>query len=185
MIARLLVAPGLEGAAHARWTAATLLDVTACAWRDAAAGGDDADDAGDAAGGAAGPVVFVGPQAAAPADAAVVLPWEGLAPWPPQTLALATVDGVTLPVPGGRVDPPPAPTVLPAPWLRGAYALLSREEERLVTARDVWNCFAGTASRLSALGALERPLLNGFAARLETLLHAWAERHGGRLVARP
>ncbi len=61
MIARLVVAQGLDGAAHARWAAATLLDVTACAWRDDARGEDDA-----GAGGAPGPVVFVGAATAAP-----------------------------------------------------------------------------------------------------------------------
>jgi hypothetical protein len=178
MIARLVVQEGLDGAAHARWAAATLLDVTECAWRDDAHGDDRAL-------GEAGPVVFVGSPAAAPADAAVVLPWSGLAAWPPESLALATEGGVTLPVPGGRVEAPSTPATLPLPWLRAAYALLSREEERLVAARDKWNCFAGTASRLFALGVLDRPLLHALAARLETrgrsvTARAWRRGRAGQ-----
>ena len=114
VIARLAVADGLDGAAHARWTAATLLDTTALAWR-----------ADDVPGGEPGPLVFVGPPERAPAGAAVVLPWAGLAPWAPDSLALTTLDGVTLPVPSGRADAGADARTLPAPFLRAAYALLA------------------------------------------------------------
>jgi hypothetical protein len=117
-------------------------------------------------------VVRVGPPGSSKGD--VALPWTGLAPaWTPSQLALATFEGVPMPCPGGRLTAPSSPHALPDELLRAAFALLSREEERLVPERDQWECFAGTQSRLHALGVLERPLVNEWAALLVARLGAF------------
>jgi peptidoglycan/xylan/chitin deacetylase (PgdA/CDA1 family) len=171
MIVRLVVDDALEGAAEARWTAETLLSLTGLAWR--------AGKEGD------GPRVFVGAPGNAPEGAALVLPWSGLEPWTPAGLALATFEDVSVPCPGGRLDPPQAPNALPAQLLRAAFGMLAREEERLEPARDQWECFAGTQSRLHALGVLERPLVNEYARLVAARLAAWAGGRGTTLVPKP
>jgi hypothetical protein len=135
--------------------------LTGLAWRE--------DDAGE------GPIVHVGFSGSSPPDAAVHLPWVGLAPWAPKDLALGTFEGVPVPCPGGRLDPPADARAFPAQLLRAAFALLAREEERLVPERDQWECFAGTQSRLHALGVLERPLVNEYARLLGARLAGQVE----------
>jgi peptidoglycan/xylan/chitin deacetylase (PgdA/CDA1 family) len=158
---KLVVPPGTEP--EARWAAETLLSVTGLAW------GED----GDA-------IVHVG----APAPgAALALPWTGLAPaWHPAQLALASFDGIPVPTPGGRIT---LTDGVPDELLRATFALLSREEERLVATRDRWECFAGTASRLFELGVLERPLVNEWARLLAARLTAWAGARGQALEPAP
>ena len=135
---------------EARWAAETLLSVTGLAWSR---------DAGE------GPVVHVGPPGSTSGD--VALPWTGLEPaWTPSQLALATFEGVPVPCLGGRLSEPSHPQALPDELLRATFSLLSREEERLIPERDQWECFAGTQSRLHALGVLERPLVNEWAGLL-------------------
>ena len=158
---------------EARWAAEILLSVTGLAWSR---------DPGD------GPVVHVGVPGAPEGD--VALPWSGLAPaWTPSQLALATFEGVPVPCPGGRLTEPTTPHALPAELLRAAFALLSREEERLVAERDQWECFAGTQSRLHALGVLERPLVNEWAGLLAARLRGFPVEpsplwpHGERFAA--
>ncbi|MEP7027546.1 MAG: polysaccharide deacetylase family protein [Candidatus Eisenbacteria bacterium] len=160
MIARLVVDPGQDGAAEAGWAAGVLLSLTGLAWR--------AGDAGE------GPIVFVGDPARAPGNTALVLPWRDPGPWTPAGLGLAMFEGVPVVCPGGRLDPPGDARVLPDPGLRSVFSLLSREEEWLEPARDRWECFAGTSSRLSALGVLERPLVNEFSRLLADRLARWA-----------
>lgn len=169
MRARLVVDDALEGAPEARWAAEVLLSVSGLAWSDL----------GD------GPVVRVGAPGQAAVDAAVDLPWSGLSPWSPEGLALASFEGVPVPCPGGRLQAPTSPRALPDVLLRAAFSILSREEERLVSARDQWDCFAGTQSRLHALGVLERPLVNEWAALVAARLRAWAETRGVTLEPLP
>jgi hypothetical protein len=139
---------------EARWAAEILLSVTGLAWSS---------EPGE------GPVVRVGS-----AGGEVLLPWSGLEPaWTPSQLALATFEGVPVPCPGGRLTEPSAPNALPEELLRAAFSLLSREEERLVLERDQWECFAGTQSRLFALGVLERPLVNEWAQLIAKRLRAF------------
>jgi hypothetical protein len=171
VIARLVVDRAQDGAAEASWTAGVLLSLTGHAWRE--------DGSGE------GPVVFVGAFDRAPKDAAVVLPWIDPGPWLPAGLALATFEGVPVPCPGGRLTAPSDPSALPAEWLRAVFALLSREEERIETARDQWDCFAGTQSSLHRLGVLERPLVNQHAAQLARRLEAWADARQAALTPLP
>ncbi len=160
MIVRLVVDPAQAGAAEAGWAASVLLSLTGFAWREGAAG--------------EGPLVFVGDPARAPGDAAIVLPWCDAGPWTPSGIALVTFEGVPVPCPGGRLGAPPDERTVPDVWLRAVFTLLAREEERLEPARDQWDCFAGTQSRLHALGVLDRPLVNQFARRLADRLTRWA-----------
>ena len=171
MIARLVVDTAQDGAAEAGWAATVLLSLTGLAWREG--------DIGD------GPVVFVGAAGRAPADAAIILPWIDPGPWLPAGLLLADCDGVPVPCPDGRLSAPSDARALPAEWLRAVFALLSREEERLETARDQWECFAGTQSRLHALGVLERPLANEYAALLARRLGAWAAARNAAIAPLP
>ena len=174
MIARLVVDAAQDGAAEAGWAATVLLSLTGLAWRE-----------GDAAVPGDGPVVFVGALERAPADATVILPWIDPGPWLPAGLGLADFEGVPVPCPGGRLPAPSDPRAFPAEWLRAVFSLLSREEERLETARDQWECFAGTQSRLYVLGVLERPLVNQYAALLARRLEAWADARQGAIVPLP
>ena len=132
---------------EARWAAETLLSVTGLAWSR---------EPGE------GPVVRVCAPGIVSGD--LLLPWIGLAPaWTPSQLVLATFEGVPVPCPGGRLTFSETPHAFPNELLRAVFSLLSREEERLVAQRDQWECFAGTQSRLHALGVLERPLVNEWA----------------------
>ena len=171
MIARLVVDGEQDSAAEAGWTAGVLLSLTGLAWREG--------DGGD------GPVVFVGAADRAPADAAILLPWVDAGPWTPAGLALAGFEGVPVPCPGGRLTSPADARALPAEWLRAVFSLLSREEEQLEHARDQWECFAGTQSRLHGLGVLERPLVNEYAALLARRLEAWASARQAALTPLP
>ena len=139
----------------------------------------------DAPGGSDDLVVWVGAERSAPRDAAVVIGLDGWPAWRADELALATVDGEPLPCPGGRLTPPSDPRALPPEWLRAAFALLSREEEYQDPRRDRWECFAGTQSRLHALGVLDRPLVNRWAEQLEVRLVTAARERGQSLAPLP
>jgi hypothetical protein len=168
MKVRLVIDETLDGAPEARWAAETLLSITGLAWGE---GGD-------------GPIVHVAAPGRAPKDT-VALPWSGLAPWSPASLELATFDGVPVVCPGGRLEDPAAPLALADVLLRAAFSLLSREEERLIAERDQWGCFAGTQSRLHALGVVHVPLVNEWATLLAHRLRIAAAMLGSELEESP
>ena len=173
----------------ARWTVETLATLTELRWRAARAG--------EPLGAAEAPV-FIGPEAAAPSDAAAVIAFQHWPEWDPDTLLLADVGGVSLPCPRGVSSPPAAnprgqvamaidpggrvaalvPRVFPSEWLRAAGFLLAREDEFLNDRRDEWECFKGSYSRLHELGVLDQPLVNRCARQLELRVLAWQEARG-------
>ncbi|MGH7726486.1 MAG: polysaccharide deacetylase family protein [Candidatus Eiseniibacteriota bacterium] len=160
---------------EARWAIETIASLLETPWRTESAGAGA--DAGDA-------VVFVGLPAQAPRDAAAVVPWEDEGPWMPDSLAVATFEGEPLVCPHGRFDPPGAANELPRPWLRSAFSLLVREEERLDPRRDQWECFSGTFSRLHALGVLDRALVSAQAGQLARRIETFAAARGQSLERR-
>ncbi len=164
---------------EARWAIETIASLLETPWRSEtepyAHAGANAEDA----------LVFVGPSASAPPGVAAVVPWEDGAPWRPETLDVATFEGEPLVCPGGRLVAPAAANELPAPWLRAAFSVLSREEERLEPRRDQWECFSGTMSRLHGLGVLERALVSVQANQLALRLGAHAAARGKTLERRP
>lgn len=122
--------------------------------------------------------VWVGEPAGAGENAAAVipvLPWEE---WDPQSLRLATFEGVSLPCPSGRMTHPENPAHLPSVWLRAIAFLLTREEEWRSERRDQWQCFAGNYSRSHDLGILEQPLIDAYAKQLRRRIDTWCVRFG-------
>ena len=77
----------------ARWTVHTLASLLELRTRETRLGERVADDEA---------LVFVGPEAAAPAEAAAVIAFDLWPEWDPDTLALADIAGVPLPCPRGE-----------------------------------------------------------------------------------
>jgi hypothetical protein len=126
--------------------------------------------------GATGPLVYVGPLEAEPADAVVTIPVDGWPMWAPREVRVVTEPGgVRLVLGAGARPADTSPTRFPADWLRGLSHLLTREEEILEPHRDEWGCFAAPYSRAHELGVLDTPIVNLQAARLErAILSAWS-----------
>lgn len=122
------------------------------------------------------PTVFVGRPGLAPEDAAAVVPLEGWPRWVPSSLEVATFEGEPLPCPGGDLGEAGDSCRLPQVWLRAIGFLIQRDEEFLDSRRDQWECFSGFTTRLEALGILDRPLVNLYAAQLARRLAAWFVR---------
>lgn len=165
----LLFEPRLWEGSPARHAAETLASLLEWRWRPAVSGSDvRADEA----------VVFVGSDAEAPADTAALLRVDEWPFWSPASLEAGAFDGVPLPCPGGAVDPVSGPVEFPPQWLRAAGFLLGREEELLDGRRDQWDCYSGAYTQLGALGLLDVPLVNAWAAQLAGRIEAWCEhRH--------
>jgi len=130
-----------------------------------------------------GPMIFVGPIANAPAEAAIIVPCEAWTDWPAAAVRLTTDSE------GPRITAIHVPETgqdrqLPEDWLRGMAFLLQREEEYESHHRDEWGCFAAPFSRLHEIGALGLPLVDLGVARLRRRLDAWAARRGRTLPFR-
>src|SRR5262245_46381622 len=130
-------------------------------------------------------LIFVGEPAAAPPNAAAVIPVSEWARWQPADLRLATFEGRPLPCPRGKLMPAASERELPAEWLRSTGFLLGREEEALDRRRDQWDCYAGNFSSSYELGILDRPLVNVAAAELARRVESWAARRGVAARAKP
>jgi hypothetical protein len=134
---------------------------------------------------AAGPRVFVGPMAEAPANVDVRIPVEEWRSWAPaEVRALHEPDGTRL-VLGSGAPLPTDSTTLPGDWLRGLSHLLTREEEMAEGRRDQWGCFAAPFSRSHQLEVLDVPIVNQQAARLERLVLGAARARGMELERVP
>jgi len=130
-------------------------------------------------------VVYVGPAESAPDAAAAVVTLGAWAPWPAAQVRLERFDDDVLLVTPETAAPAGAPRALPEAWLRGLAFMLQREEEFAEPHRDEWGCFNAFSSRLQALGVLERPLVNHYAAALERRIHEWADHRHRTLAPRP
>ena len=161
-------------ARHAMESVAMLLETP---WRAARARSEDA--------GGEGPIVFVGRPDAAPSDTAAVVAVSGWPEWKPESLDLATFDGEPLPCPGGANAGDASGVTFPAEWLRAVGFMLQRDEERLDPRRDQWECYSGFTTRFAALGLLDRPLINRYAAQLERRVAAWCGGNGVTLRRLP
>ena len=161
----------------ARWTAETVGRLLGVPWSAVVDGGSPL-DSGIAA-------VHVGPPGTAPDGAAVALPWTPGLSWKPDALEIARFDDVPWMAPPGAETRGTGPSTAPALLLRSIFSVLSREEERLVAARDRWGCFAGTQSRLQTLGMLELASVNRLAGWIERGLHAFARARGAVLPELP
>lgn len=172
MRAALVFDRSLESEPEPRYAIEAVASLTEVAWRPSTHPDEEA-------------VVFVGPAANAPAHAAAVVPWRDDGPWMPGMLHASTFEGEPLICPGARTDAPHAERVLPLPWLRSIFSLLTREEERLDPRRDQWDCFSGTMSRLHALGLLETAVVSRLALQLERRIEVHAAQRGQVLERRP
>jgi hypothetical protein len=128
--------------------------------------------------------IHVGAPEAAPADCAAIIPVSDWPVWSPASLELiSTADGPLLAPAGSAVGS--TDRQLPGPWLRAIAFQIQRDEERLETYRDEWDCFNAFSARAHELGVLDRPMVDECAAHLRARLQRWTESRGRPLAVIP
>jgi len=153
--------------ARARHALETVAGLLGWPWRSAPLG---------AAIGSSEVVIYAGPLADAPPDAAAAIECTGWPEWPLESLTVARFEDAPMLAPAGGLAKGPDPRAFPAGWLRAIGFLLGAEEDRLDPRRDEWECFKGTWSRRQDV--LDEPSVNRAAGQLARRIEQDAASRG-------